>query len=140
MNKTNWSDNELKQLKEITNHRVRFDGYEFIWEHNIDNVWSRHYVSNFKDYNKPMSWIHFHIHNWRKEHRQRQRVERKAYLSHMRKELDIDIKIKEISKDYNKATKDRVNQLINLRNSLSNKDISNILDISERSVRRYRSK
>lgn len=134
MNKTNWSDNELKQLKEITNHRVRFDGYEFIWEHNIDNNWNRHYVSNFIDYKKPMSWIHHNIHIWKKEYNFR----KSKYLKNMERDLDIQIKITEISREASKRTKIKIQEILNIKPNITNKDIADVLGVTKRTVERYR--
>tara|TARA_R110000796_G_scaffold95908_1_gene201353 strand:- start:584 stop:985 length:402 start_codon:yes stop_codon:yes gene_type:complete len=131
---TNWSTEELKHLKEMTNHKVVYDGYEFIWMHRLDGEWNRHYVNNFEDYNKPMSWIYSHVYRWGKEYRQRHA----KYLDDMRIQLDIDIRIREISKEANVKTKQKVLEVISLRPSISNKEISTILDVTVRSVERHR--
>ena len=103
---SNWSTEDLLHLKELTNHKVIYDGYEFVWMHRLYGEWNRHYVSNFEDYNKPMSWIHHNIYNWGKEYRARQA----KYLEDMRKSLDIDIKIREISREANVKTKGEGNR------------------------------
>ena len=127
---TNWSTEELKHLKEMTNHKVVYDGYEFIWMHRLDGEWNRHYVNNFEDYNKPMSWIHHHVYNWGKEYRQRHA----KYLDDMRIQLDIDIKIREISKEANVKTKEKVIEILHLKPNISNKDIAGILGVTIKSV------
>ena len=127
---TNWSTEELKHLKEMTNHKVVYDGYEFIWMHRLDGEWNRHYVNNFEDYNKPMSWIHHHVYNWGKEYRQRHA----KYLDDMRIQLDIDIKIREISKEANVKTKEKVIEILYLKPNISNKDIAGILGVTIKSV------
>ena len=131
---TNWSTEELKHLKEMTNHKVVYDGYEFIWMHRLDGEWNRHYVNNFEEYNKPMSWIHSHVYSWGKEYRKRH----SKYLDDMRMHLDIDIRIREISREANVKTKQKVLEVISLRPSISNKEISDILDVTVRSVERHR--
>ena len=97
---TNWSTEDLMYLKEMINHKVIYDGYEFVWMHKLYGEWNRHYVSNFEDYNKPMSWIHHNVYNWGKEYRQRHA----KYLDDMRNQLDIDVKIREISREANIKT------------------------------------
>jgi len=131
---SNWSTEHLMQLKELTNHKIIYDGYEFVWMVQLDNNWVRRYVCNFTDYNKPMSWIHHNIYVWSKEYRERQ-VE---YLENMRKKLEIDVKITEISREANRKTKQKVLEIINLRPDISNKSISELLDITIRSVERHR--
>jgi|TARA_R110000765_G_scaffold217181_1_gene321821 hypothetical protein len=131
---TNWTTEQLGNLKNVTNHKVVYDGYEFVWMSKPNNTWMRHCVSNFKDYNKPMSWIHHHTYNWGKEYRQRH----DRYLQDMRKSLDIDIKIREISREAKVKTKEKVREIINLKPTISSKEIADILDITPRAVNKHR--
>ena len=117
---TSWSTEELNNLKEITNHKVVYDGYEFVWMSRPNNKWLRHFVSNFEDYNKPMSWIHHHTYNWGVEYRARQA----KYLEDIRKSLDVDIKIQQISKEAKVKTKEKISEILKLKPSISNKDIA----------------
>ncbi len=129
---TNWTTEQLKNLKEVTNHKVIYDGYEFVWMSKPDDIWSRHYISNFEDYNKPMSWIHHHTYNWNKEYKQRQ----EKYLADMRKSLDIDIKIREISRDTDIIVKQKVNQILELKPDMYNQELADVLGITVRTVQR----
>ena len=133
MHKTSWSTEHLRQLKEITNHKVIYDGYEFVWMSKIDGKWQRHYTANFEDYNKPMSWIYFTISRWDKEYKQRS----ESYFNEMIKELEVDVKIKEISNEYSKKTKQKINEIKTLKPTISNKEIADILDVSIRTVERH---
>jgi predicted transcriptional regulator len=56
----------------------------------------------------------------------------------MRKSLDIDVKIREISREANVKTKQKVLEVISLKPDISNKEISDILDVTVRSVERHR--
>ena len=132
---TNWTTEQLKNLKEVTNHKVIYDGYEFVWMSKPDNIWSRHYISNFEDYNKPMSWIHHHTYNWGKEYKQRQ----EKYLADMRRSLEIDVKIREISREAKVKTKEKVREIVNLKPTISNKDIADILGVTIKSVEYHKS-
>ena len=132
---TNWTTEQLGNLKNVTNHKVVYDGYEFVWMSKPNDTWTRHYVSNFKDYNKPMSWIHHHTYNWGKEYRQRH----DRYLQDMRKSLDIDVKIREISREAKVKTKEKVREIINLKPTITNKDIADILGVTIKSVEYHKS-
>jgi len=131
---TNWSTEDLRNLKEMTNHKVVYDGYEFVWLSKRQGKWNRHYTNNFEDYNKPMSWIHHHVYNWSKEYRQRHA----KYLDDMRIQLDIDIKITEISREANTRTKIKINQILKLKPILNNQQIADILGVTIRTIRRIR--
>jgi len=131
---TNWSTEDLRNLKEMTNHKVVYDGYEFVWLSKRQGKWNRHYTNNFEDYNKPMSWIHHHVYNWGKEYRQRHA----KYLDDMRIQLDIDIKITEISREANTRTKIKINQILKLKPILNNQQIADILGVTIRTIRRIR--
>ena len=132
---TSWSTEELNNLKEITNHKVVYDGYEFVWMSRPNNKWLRHFVANFEDYNKPMSWIHHHTYNWGVEYRARQA----KYLEDMRKSLDVDIKIQQISKEAKVKTKEKISEILKLKPSISNKDIASVLGITIKSVEYHKS-
>ena len=131
---TNWTTEQLRNLKEVTNHKVIYDGYEFVWMSKPEDKWLRHYISNFEDYNKPMSWIHHHTYNWGVEYRARH----SKYLEDMRKSLDVDVRIKEISREAKFKTKEKVNEIIRLKPNMSNKDIAGLLEVTVRTVERYK--
>ena len=56
----------------------------------------------------------------------------------MRRSLDIDVKIREISREAKVKTKEKVREILNLKPSISNKDIAEILEIAIRTVERYK--
>ena len=134
MYKTSWSTEHIKQIKEWTNHKGIYDGDEFGWMSKLDNIWKRHYTTNFDNYNKPMSWIHTSIYKWNKEYKNRY----SEYLEDMRRSLEIDIRIKEISRVANIKTKQKIQEILNLKPDIENKDISDILGVTIRTVERHR--
>ena len=129
-----WSTDHLRQLKEVTNHKVAWDGYEFVWEVKLDNKWRRHYIRNFEDYNTPISFIHFNLGRWNNQYIERQN----KYLKSMKADLDIEIKITAISRESNLRTKQKIQEIINLKPNISNRDISGILGVTIRTVERHR--
>jgi len=131
---TNWTTEQLKNLKEVTNHKVIYDGYEFVWMSKPEDTWERHYISNFEDYNKPMSWIHHHTYRWGKEYKQRQ----EKYLADMRKSLDIDVKIREISREAKVRIKERALEIIKLKPSIGSEELAKMLGVTYRTINRYK--
>lgn len=128
-----WTTEHLHQLKEITNHKIVFDGYEFVWMHQLDGEWSRHSINNFEDYNKPFSWLMEALHTWRVVYNQRV----KDYLKEMSKDLDVDVQISKIYKDHNLKTFKKIKQMLVIKPSLTTKQIAELLEMSERGVRRH---
>ena len=131
---SSWTTEHLRDLKEVTNHKVVYDGYEFVWMSKIDNKWSRHYIANFIDYKTPMSWIHFNLTVWNNEYIKRQ----SKYLRDMKKDLEIDIKITEISRESSVRTKEKIREIIELKPNISNKQISEILGVTIRTIERHK--
>ena len=129
-----WSIEHLNQLKELTNHRVVWDKYEFVWQVKLDGKWQRHYIRNFNNYNTPMSWIFFNISKWNNEYNNR----RTKYLKDMKANLEVEIKITEISRESNVRTKQKIKEIINLKPSISNKDIADVLGVTIRTVERHK--
>jgi DNA-binding NarL/FixJ family response regulator len=56
----------------------------------------------------------------------------------MRRSLDIDVKIREISREAKVKTKEKVREIVNLKPTISNKEIANILEVTIRTVERYK--
>tara|TARA_B100000767_G_scaffold163893_1_gene153661 strand:+ start:116 stop:517 length:402 start_codon:yes stop_codon:yes gene_type:complete len=131
---SSWTTEHLRDLKEVTNHKVIYDSYEFVWMSKIDNKWSRHYIDNFKDYKTPMSWIHFNLTVWNNEYIKRQ----SKYLRDMKEELEVDIKITEISRESSVRTKEKIREIIELKPNISNKQISEILGVTIRTIERHK--
>ena len=131
---SSWTTENLRDLKEVTNHKVIYDSYEFVWMSKIDNKWSRHYIDNFKDYKTPMSWIHFNLTVWNNEYIKRQ----SKYLRDMKEELEVDIKITEISRESSVRTKEKIREIIELKPNISNKQISEILGVTIRTIERHK--
>jgi Fic family protein len=135
--KTSWSTSDLKQLVEITNHRITYDGYEYVWEHYLNKEWRRHFVRNFKDYKKPYGWLLNCVYRWNKELVKRSQEEDRKYFDSMFKDLEIERKIHSIAKEYQNKTKDRVLRIKELKPELSSKEIGELLEVSKRTVERY---
>ena len=57
----------------------------------------------------------------------------------MRLRLDIDVKIREISREANVKTREKVIEILYLKPDISNKDIADVLGVTIRTVERHRS-
>ena len=61
-----WSVEDLKSLTQIENHKILFDGYEYYWMRKLKDDWERHFILNFKDKNKAISYLKYSIVKWDK--------------------------------------------------------------------------
>ena len=56
----------------------------------------------------------------------------------MKADLEVEIKITEISREANVKTKQKILEIINLKPTISNKDIAQVLGVTIRTVERHR--
>ena len=56
----------------------------------------------------------------------------------MRRSLDIDVKIREISREAKIKTKEKVREIVSLKPDITSKEIADILDITPRAVNKHR--
>lgn len=141
MPKTSWSNDDLKKLTNPLNHRIIYDGYNFVWEHNINDKWELHCIKLFNDYKKPYSWLMECISNWSKEIKERELKESRQHFKQMFKDLkikqNISIAINEIAKEHHTKTKEKIKMIRNINPNLSSLEIAEILGISKRAVNKY---
>jgi hypothetical protein len=73
MSRTSWSDDDLEKLSRKKNHRVRYNGHNYIWEHRLKgNKWEKHSIDCYDEYRKPLHEIHYWTYNYGKELSERQ--------------------------------------------------------------------
>ena len=56
----------------------------------------------------------------------------------MMKDLDVEIKITEISREANVRTKNKIKEILQLKPNMSNRDIADILGVTIRTVERHK--
>ena len=124
-----WTDEELKLLTDVYNHKIMFDGYEYIWKINLDGDWSKHSFQNFETYGKAVHYLRFHMYLWDKElHKRKHKKKRKDFFSEMKKHIISQEKIHKIAKS-RMPTIEKIN-FIRLENpNISKHQICELLDI-----------
>ena len=136
MIKTSWSDNDLEKLTDPKNHRIRFDGYEYVWEHKINNSWERHAVNNFEDWKRPYASLQYWLWNWSKELMERKMKYANEYLKHMKAYFKNTQRVVEIKNGPYK-TKRKIEMIQELMPSESITFIADVLDISRQAVHKH---
>ena len=124
-----WTDEELKLLTDVYNHKIMFDGYEYIWMVKLNGDWSKHSFQNFETYGKAVHYLRFHMYLWDKElHKRKHKKKRKDFFSEMKKHVKSQEKIYKIAKS-RMPTIEKIN-FIRLENpNISKHQICELLDI-----------
>ena len=124
-----WTDEELKLLTDVYNHKIMFDGYEYIWMVKLNGDWSKHSFQNFETYGKAVHYLRFHMSLWDKElHKRKHKKKRKDFFSEMKKHVKSQEKIYKIAKS-RMPTIEKIN-FIRLENpNISKHQICELLDI-----------
>ena len=124
-----WTDEELKLLTDVYNHKIMFDGYEYIWMVKLNGDWSKHSFQNFETYGKAVHYLRFHMQLWDKElHKRKHKKKRKDFFSEMKKHVKSQEKIYKITKS-RMPTIEKIN-FIRLENpNISKHQICELLDI-----------
>ncbi|WP_019669917.1 winged helix-turn-helix domain-containing protein [Eudoraea adriatica] len=127
---TSWSNKELEQLIDPNNHKIKFDGFDYVWYHKINGKWEIHSIEIYDNYEKPYSYLRFWLYEWNKELTSRRRTE-------MRKKLSIEKKVWRICEVLEYDTYKRVLEIHKLDPTLTHKEIADMLNVSKQLVGRY---
>ena len=77
---------ELSYLKDIENHKIIYDGYDFVWYSNRGNDFELHSIKCFKDYKELLSYIFYWTNKYKKEYNKKD-----TYLDSMLKESNLKL-------------------------------------------------
>jgi hypothetical protein len=132
-----WTTKQLKSLTEIENHKIMFDGYEYIWMINLDGNWSRHSFQNFETYGKAVNHLRFHMYLWDKElHKRKHKKKRKDFFKEMKEHVKSQEKIYKMAKS-TLPTIEKIN-FIRLENPYTTKEqMCELLGIKKRMYYRH---
>ena len=137
MLKTSWSNEQLEKLCEPKNHRIRFDGFDYVWEHRIDgNKWELHSVFLKPDYKTLYGNMKFWLYQWSRELTDRKINAAEDYLKSMQQYLKATQKAVEI-KNSSMTTKDKIVEVKKVLPEISFKELADILDVSRQIIHRY---
>ena len=131
MHKTSWSDTDLEKLTNRENHRIIFNGIEYVWEHHLKNKRELHSIFLYKDYKILYSNLQFWLHNWKKELDKRR--EKDCDLLENLKQTDKAVKIANGSY----TTKKKVQLICELMPNESVQYIADILQITRQAVYKH---
>mgnify|MGYP003676021954 CR=1 FL=1 len=125
---SSWSDLQLEQLSNRTNHKVVPDtAGEFRWMHKLNSKWEIHSIKVFEEENVAYSWMYFQLDRWDKELKDRRATQ--ARRSKRR--------LKAIRRSVTMTNKSKAIELRTLMTDWTQQEIANELSISRSTVKRY---
>ena len=130
---------ELKDLKELQNHKIKFDGYNYRWYSKVNNNWDIHSIKLFDDYKQPFSWIKFSIAIWEKEYNKLVLKENRKHIRQVKKELKMQYKLHNIKRQAELSNINKVNEILKIKPDISNNEICDLLGLSRMQIHRLRS-
>lgn len=124
-----WTTNQLRLLTVQDNHKIIFDGFEYIWMNKIDGDWERHCIFNYQDVKKAISHMKYSLSKWDKElNRRIDKSERKEFFEQIQKDFKSQDKIRKISKS-TLPTIEKINFMRLENPNISKHQICELLDI-----------
>lgn len=120
---------ELSYLKDIENHKIIYDGYDFIWYANKGNGYELNCIKCFTDYKETLSHIYYWINKYQKEYNKKDN-----YMDKMLNELLKDVQIKNICKNKDLKTKDKIKSILSINPNIKHIELSKLLDISKMAI------
>ena len=126
-----YSSSEIKKLAIPTNHKIKFDGYDYWWYSKIGRSWQLHCIKPFDSRKKALSYIKYWIAEyWNKDE------QNEEYFSNMIKGAMEEVRIYDIVNSDIK-TIDKVVAILDIKPYLNHQEISEYLGITKVSVGRY---
>jgi len=135
--KTSWSTEDLKSLTKINNHKIMFDGYEYVWVRKLKEDWERHFIYNFKNSKKAFSYLKYNMVKWKKELNNRlDTEERVVSYKELERMLDIQVKTYKIANSI-LPTIEKINHIKLINEDISVEELSRMLNINKSIIYRH---
>ena len=135
--KTSWSNEDLKSLTKVKNHKFIFDGYEYTWHRKLKDEWELHYILNFKDKKKAYNYLKYNISKWNKELNKRiDSEDRAGAYKDIERMLDIQEKTYSIAHS-NLPTIEKINHIRLINKDVSVDKLSSILKLNKSIIYRH---
>jgi len=134
-----FDNSELTQRCEPTNHKIIYDGFHYRWKVLINGKLEIQSIQLYETAEKAYSHIAFWLSKYNKEMTYRNKKNSvDTYFDNLKAQAKTEEELYKISREYSVKTKEKINQMLSIKNDLSNKRISELLDVSLRSVERHR--
>ena len=138
MSRTSWSDDDLEKLSRKKNHRVRYNGHNYIWEHRLKgNKWEKHSIDCYAEYRKPLHEIHSWTYNYGKELSERQSKQDSLHYRELKRYLSITARMVRIRENPKLKTRDKIRMVMKTMPKKTAVGIAELLNISRQMVHKH---
>ena len=138
MSRTSWSDDDLEKLSRKKNHRVRYNGHNYIWEHRLKgNKWEKHSIDCYAEYRKPLHEIHYWTYNYGKELSERQSKQDSLHYRELKRYLSITARMVRIRENPKLKTRDKIRMVMKTMPKKTAVGIAELLNISRQMVHKH---
>jgi hypothetical protein len=135
---TSWSDEQLEKLCDPKNHRIRYDGFEYWWEHKlVSNNWDLHYIEGFENYKVPYHWLKVWLHKWAEELADRKIKHSRTYLREMKQYLQATEQAIEIANSPGIKTKTKIEMIQELLPNETVTGMAAMLKVSKQAIHKH---
>lgn len=133
-----FNNSELTQRCEPTNHKIIYDGFHYRWKVLINGKLEIQSILLYDTAEKAYSHIAFWLSKYNKEMTYRNKKKSiDDYFNSIKEQARTEEELYKISREYSIKTKEKINQMLSIKCDLSNRRISELLDVSIRSVERH---
>lgn len=133
---TNWNDDELYKLCDANNHRIKYTGFDYVWEHNINGKWELHSIYRYKNWKKHYRNLKFWLNQWSRELSDRRVNKSKDCLDSIKNHLKSMEDVIEIANS-NMKTSAKIKEILNIMPNETVTFISNVLNVSRQSIHKH---
>lgn len=123
---------ELQQLVNPSNHKIRFDGYDYWWYSYVDGRWSLHCIKPFKSHFKALHYIRYWLVKYSQE-----MANNEVIFDNMIDNVMNDVRIYDIVNDTELKTIDKVVAILDIKPHLSQTEISEYLGCSRNAINKH---
>jgi len=128
-----WSIEDLNQLRDIQNHRIIHNKFNYVWECYLNGEWIERSIQQYDNIKTPYTHLYFWLSIWNKEYIKRiEHTEKKRLKNETARWTEA---VGLLHRDYIKNS-EKVKRIRKLLPNITKKDISELTEMSYRQVKR----
>tara|TARA_R110000803_G_scaffold139576_1_gene206215 strand:- start:410 stop:931 length:522 start_codon:yes stop_codon:yes gene_type:complete len=128
-----WSTEDLNQLRDIQNHRIIHNKFNYVWDCFLNGEWAKRSIQQYDDIKTPYTHLYFWLGIWNKEYIRRiQHVEKKRLKNETARWTEA---VSVVHRNHIKKS-ERVKRIKLLLPNITKKDIAELTEMSYKQVKR----